>query len=679
LLENLFVSTEFGEYGVYACRFYKNGWKTVIVDDLIPCNAYTGYPIYSQNLNHSEIWVCILEKAYAKLHGSYENIDGGFINDGLLDLTGGTSDVLALPNRENKEVIEYIWTKITANYETGEALMGVLNKPEGSKPYQTGDMVYDKSSKGIVSHHAYSILDIKKIDNKEYIFLRNPWGRSSYTGSTCFSNVDFWTEDVKKILEYHHPQHDEGCFWMTKEDFFAEFNQFYVSHLIPKEFKTQIFKGKFDGSNSGGASIDPNFIDNPQYQINVSKKTSLIVSLHQPDARLSKIVNPKYEYKAFACYVVPNGKKGEKKIDEGIFKFIAPKSGNSLFKTYRDSDVEFELEASENPYVLIIAPDLPGRKGSYTLRLSSKEDIEVGEIKQNPKYLLKFDGRWANPLNGGCQNFYTWNQNPVYQLTVNSKSFVDIAISQPEENRWNAIGFNIYSKEIRGKCIKYSCKHYVRGAYFHHGLELIPEESPYFVMPCTFEPNRNVPYTLKFFAETKDSISVDFLSKDVVLDAPSTEKPMPPDFQKQIEECLKMNVCTFCITGKNFVNQKWFMCKDCDLSGNTGCCEVCANICHKGHQLEERNVSGFFCDCGAGEGKVKCKCLDFEKVKHIVKLTPKKQAEIITTPMVCNQKLLQELIAIGFEKSICEQALLKTGNNDLSKALDWVLKHNEKK
>ena len=30
----------------------------------------------------------VLRKAYAKLHGTYDSIEGGFVNDGLVDMTG---------------------------------------------------------------------------------------------------------------------------------------------------------------------------------------------------------------------------------------------------------------------------------------------------------------------------------------------------------------------------------------------------------------------------------------------------------------------------------------------------------------------------------------------------------------------------------------------------------------
>jgi hypothetical protein len=46
-----------------------------------------------------------MEKAYSKLHGNYEILNGGSMAEGLVDLTGGTSDKY---NFKSPEVIESI-------------------------------------------------------------------------------------------------------------------------------------------------------------------------------------------------------------------------------------------------------------------------------------------------------------------------------------------------------------------------------------------------------------------------------------------------------------------------------------------------------------------------------------------------------------------------------------------
>lgn len=58
-----------------------------MVDDYFPC-LKDGNPAYSQSVN-KELWVMILEKAWAKVFGSYQNIIAGNPREVLKALTGG--------------------------------------------------------------------------------------------------------------------------------------------------------------------------------------------------------------------------------------------------------------------------------------------------------------------------------------------------------------------------------------------------------------------------------------------------------------------------------------------------------------------------------------------------------------------------------------------------------------
>lgn len=64
-----------------------------------------------------------------------------------------------------------------------------------------------------------------------------------------------------------------------------------------------------------------------------------------------------------------------------------------------------------------------------------------------------------------------------------------------------------------------------------------------------------------------------------------------------------------------FVNQHWYHCATCGLTGDKGCCTLCAVICHAGHDVSYSRFSAFFCDCGAESGTenrgrhLACKCL----------------------------------------------------------------------
>ena len=50
--------------------------REVIVDDYIPVNQQ-GDPLFAKPTGGNQIWIMILEKCWAKLHGSYGSIIGG--------------------------------------------------------------------------------------------------------------------------------------------------------------------------------------------------------------------------------------------------------------------------------------------------------------------------------------------------------------------------------------------------------------------------------------------------------------------------------------------------------------------------------------------------------------------------------------------------------------------------
>lgn len=75
-IKRIFLTTEVNDAGCYAVQLYINGEKRIVtVDDYFPYDEERGRwafsrPSQSQNHIH-EIWVLIIEKAWAKVYGSY--------------------------------------------------------------------------------------------------------------------------------------------------------------------------------------------------------------------------------------------------------------------------------------------------------------------------------------------------------------------------------------------------------------------------------------------------------------------------------------------------------------------------------------------------------------------------------------------------------------------------------
>jgi calpain-15 len=116
------------------------GKKTAVqVDDWIPC--YNGKPL-STTTKTDEIWAILLEKAWAKLHGSYQRIEGGLPSNALFALTGKPS-----------------WRHI---HKYTEDLFGLIKSYENNNFVMvagtSGSGEQEIEDSGIAGGHAYSLL-----------------------------------------------------------------------------------------------------------------------------------------------------------------------------------------------------------------------------------------------------------------------------------------------------------------------------------------------------------------------------------------------------------------------------------------------------------------------------------------------------------------------------------------
>ena len=73
-LKKLFVPTRQEDVGRFCIQFFKEGnWTPVYIDDRIPCDLFSK-PYFTTGNHEEEIWMMLVEKAYAKLHGCYERL-----------------------------------------------------------------------------------------------------------------------------------------------------------------------------------------------------------------------------------------------------------------------------------------------------------------------------------------------------------------------------------------------------------------------------------------------------------------------------------------------------------------------------------------------------------------------------------------------------------------------------
>lgn len=68
-------------------------WRNFIIDEYFPCSTNSGKLDFAFSKSiENELWVLLIEKAYAKAYGSYWDIVGGDPAVALRDLTGAPFD-----------------------------------------------------------------------------------------------------------------------------------------------------------------------------------------------------------------------------------------------------------------------------------------------------------------------------------------------------------------------------------------------------------------------------------------------------------------------------------------------------------------------------------------------------------------------------------------------------------
>ncbi|GMI60176.1 hypothetical protein ScalyP_jg46, partial [Parmales sp. scaly parma] len=146
--------------------------------------------------------------------------------------------------------------------------------------------------------------------------------------------------------------------------------------------------------------------------------------------------------------------------------------------------------------------------------------------------------------------------------------------------------------------------------------------------------------------------------------------------------------CSYTISGGMHVDQHWYNCYSCGLTSDEGCCLVCAQTCHEGHDVAYARKSSFYCDCGAqGSTKkniiLRCKSLkvkfnwaaklhdlytNFYKIATTGKTQPNTEGNLVVTKLRGYSIGSVEDVILGSEAEnppICLLNAKKLGNLEI--------------
>jgi calpain, invertebrate len=141
--------------GLFHFRFWHQGeWVDVCVDDRLPFWSDNRLVFCSNKQQPNEFWSALLEKAYAKLYGCYENLDGGFTTDALIDMSGGIAEIQSLKGLGVRQKDE-LWKVVKQAYEKGSIIGCSLDSDSRVREARL--------SNGLVKGHAYTITRLASV------------------------------------------------------------------------------------------------------------------------------------------------------------------------------------------------------------------------------------------------------------------------------------------------------------------------------------------------------------------------------------------------------------------------------------------------------------------------------------------------------------------------------------
>ncbi|PKS07480.1 hypothetical protein jhhlp_006084 [Lomentospora prolificans] len=252
LIERVCVARD-EQVGVYGFVFHRDGeWFSEIIDDKLYLKkpdydesfierilwddrervdseeAYrriyqsnSGALYFSQCEDPNETWLPLLEKCYAKAHGDYACIEGGFTGEAIEDLTGGvtteiyTSDILDREAFWKNELMQ-----VNKEFLFG-CSTGIWGRGLGNR-------------KGIVELHAYSVMRAVEIEGKRLVLLKNPWGKGEWKGPWSDGSKE-WTAEWLKRLD--HKFGDDGAFWISYADLLRKYQAFDRTRLFGDDWR----------------------------------------------------------------------------------------------------------------------------------------------------------------------------------------------------------------------------------------------------------------------------------------------------------------------------------------------------------------------------------------------------------------------------------------------------------
>ncbi|XP_070699004.1 calpain-1 catalytic subunit-like [Pempheris klunzingeri] len=372
----------FGENycGLFHFRFWRFGrWVDVVIDDKLP--TINGRLIFAISKDPNEFWPALLEKAYAKVCGSYTDMSAGTPAEAMMDFTGGVHMCIQLSDPPPD-----LW-ELMCRAGRSKSLMS-CGTPQGKTPANTVLL------NGLVEGHAYTVTGVKQLQSQgklvNLVRLWNPWGKGEWNGDWS-DRSPLWKTVSPQDVDICLSVADDGEFWMALEDFCKFYTDLDICSLNPSfldgssscSWKTSLYEGRWVAGTTAGGCMNntDSFWTNPQYWVKTGGEycgkdgeKNMVVSLMQkPDKRNRRLVqNLHIGFSVFEVTEKDQGKKG--KFPPSFFSSHKPVAQTDTYMNAREVMKFFTLEPGE--YLIVPSTFTPNETASFILTTFSKAETQ---------------------------------------------------------------------------------------------------------------------------------------------------------------------------------------------------------------------------------------------------------------------------------------------------------------
>ncbi|PAV83941.1 hypothetical protein WR25_02126 isoform B [Diploscapter pachys] len=380
--------------GIFHFQFWQYGkWVDVVIDDRLPCSG--GELLYMHSASNNEFWSALLEKAYAKLHGSYESLKGGTTSEALEDMTGGLTEFIDL-HQAPRNLMQMMLRGLEMGSLFGCSIEADPNVWEA------------KMSNGLVKGHAYSITGMRVVDGPNgqvcLLRVRNPWGNEQEWNGPWSDGSSEWRsvpDQVKQDmgLRFDH----DGEFWISFDDFMRNFEKMEICNLGP-DVMDEVYQmtgvrapgltwasNSHDGAwianrTAGGCRNYINtFANNPQYRVQLTDSDpddddelcTVIFAIMQKHRRNLKQYGLDNVPIGFAVYDANAGQL-QGRLGKQFFQMNKSAMRSAAFINLREMTGRFRVPPGN--YVIVPSTFEPNEEAEFMLRIYTNGFIESDEL-----------------------------------------------------------------------------------------------------------------------------------------------------------------------------------------------------------------------------------------------------------------------------------------------------------